>query len=174
LTLGVTALTLVALTVSGYAYLRDDATGRGGATPAKGTTYTAVVQDRAFALRRPSTGSTQFDLDAPSALPSGDRSGRIELTYAMTGGAPDDHVLVFETPAGLSDSPAPEACRTAAGASALSGRTDAATVEKELVPGRILCTVTREGRLAMLRIERVERNGGGPDFLTRLTVWSMD
>ncbi|MEW2413967.1 serine/threonine-protein kinase [Streptomyces sp. NPDC046866] len=213
LTVGVTALALLALTAGGYVYLREEAPdkgadrgaagqpadpGAGDRSPAagpaasasgsaspgpaaatasaaapKGKTYKVVFENQAFALRWPSTGYTQFDLDTPSAFPSGAQNGRIELTYATVGGPPNNHEIVFATPTGLSDSPAPDACHTAVGANALSGRLDAATIDKELTAGRMLCTVTLEGKLAMMRIDRVEPNDGKPEFFTRLTVWSM-
>ncbi|MEU6866758.1 serine/threonine-protein kinase [Streptomyces sp. NPDC046876] len=211
LTLGVTALALLALSAGGYVYLRDETpdkgadrgaagqpavpgagaqspaaspSGSGGTSPSpaaatasaaapKGKTYKVLFENQSFALRWPSTGYTQFDLDTPSAFPSGAQNGRIELTYAIVGGPPDNHEIVFATPTGLSDSPAPDACRTAVGANALSGRLDAATIDKELTAGRILCTVTLEGKLAMMQIDRVEPNDGKPEFFTRLTVWSM-
>ncbi len=143
------------------------------AAPSSSRTYKAVIENQAFALRWPSTGYTRFDLDTPSALPSGSTTDKIELTYAMAGGPSNNYEFVFNTPTGLSDSTSPDQCRTAVGANALSGRVDAKTAEKEFTVGRILCTVTQEGKLAMVQIERVETNDGKPDYFTRLTVWNM-
>lgn len=199
LTVGAAAVAVAALVFAGWTYARDDTegdaakdgaatgTGRpaasgtpqggatapaGGASPKAGT-YKVVFQDQSFALRWPSTGYTKFDLDAPQAVPSGADSSRMEMSYAQVGGVRDNYELHFETPTGVSEDADPAHCKTSAGANALSAKIEAAQVAKQIVPGTILCTVTKEGKLAMMRIVQVDANDGRPDFLTRLTLWEL-
>jgi hypothetical protein len=37
----------------------------------------------------------------------------------------------------------------------------------------VLCTVTEEGRLAMVEITEVRDNGGTPDLIGEVTVWKI-
>lgn len=145
----------------------------GAGTPAaqKGAAYKVVFQDRPFALRWPSTGYTRFDLDTAKAMPLGADFAVSDWAYSDPGGPGDSYEMDFATATGFSDDTSPEGCRTAAGANALSSRLDAAQVDRRITVGTVLCTVTKEDRVAMVRVTGVEDNDGKPDFLTQLTVW---
>ncbi|MFE6833327.1 serine/threonine-protein kinase [Streptomyces sp. NPDC057705] len=144
-------------------------------TPAapKAGSYKVVFQGEAFALRYPSTGYTQFDLDTPKAIPLGADSGQTEIVYSHLGGVRDSYELLFERPMGPSEDASPERCRMAAGANALSPKLDAAQVKKQIVPGLVLCGITKQNKLAMMEVTSVSDNEGRPDFQTRLTLWEM-
>ncbi|MER5934284.1 protein kinase [Streptomyces sp. NPDC002054] len=137
-----------------------------------GVTYKVVFENRPFAMRFPSTGYTQGDLDAPKMVPLGADSGATELVYSAAANGKGYQVLKFETPTGLSEGTTPEQCEKAAGGNALSQELDAEMIERYLTPGAVLCTVTKDKNLAMMKITKVEDNGGKPDFLTELTLWS--
>lgn len=144
-------------------------------TPAapKAGSYKVVFQGEAFALRYPSTGYTQFDLDTPKAMPLGADSGQTEIVYSHLGGVRDSYELLFETPMGASEDTTPERCRMAAGANALSPKLEAAQVKKQIVPGLVLCGITKQDKLAMMEVTGVSDNEGRPDFQTKLTLWEM-
>ncbi|MEU7724369.1 serine/threonine-protein kinase [Streptomyces sp. NPDC040724] len=148
---------------------------KAAATPAapEAGSYKVVFQGEAFALRYPSTGYTQFDLDTPKAMPLGTDSGQTEIVYSHLGGVRDSYELLFERPMGPSEDASPERCRMAAGANALSPKLDAAQVKKQIVPGLVLCGITKQNKLAMMEVTSVSDNEGRPDFQTRLTLWEM-
>ncbi|MFG2298762.1 serine/threonine-protein kinase [Streptomyces sp. NPDC048603] len=146
----------------------------GAAAPsagASGRTYKVLFENRPFAMRFPTTGYSHGDLDAPKMVPSGSDFSATELIYSGAGDDRQFRLLKFETPTGLSDGTTPEQCERAAGGNALSQQLDADAIERYLTPGALLCTVTKDENLAMMKITKVEDNGGKPDFLTELTLW---
>ncbi|WP_327416244.1 hypothetical protein [Streptomyces sp. NBC_01233] len=135
--------------------------------------YRALVQGEAFALRYPSTGYTRFDLDTPKAMPLGSDVGQTEIVYAHLGGVRDSHELLFQSSMGPSEDTSPERCRMAAGANALSPKLDAAQVRRQIVPGLVLCGITKQNKLAMTEVTSVSDDEGRPGFRTRPTFWEM-
>lgn len=154
-------------------------TATGTATP-KPPAYTLLFEDKPFTLRAPASSTgTHVDLDAPKLFPGGKigKTAGMELTYQAWG----DADLRFLTPMGRSGGTTPEACRAGVDTDTLP----VSVPEKELkqggtlAKGTVLCTVTSEGNLAMLRITDVQpRSGGGlspdmPDYVTTLTLWKI-
>ncbi|MFH7594348.1 serine/threonine-protein kinase [Streptomyces racemochromogenes] len=150
-------------------------------SPSKQAAYTLVFEDRPLTLRAPAFNTgTHVDLDAPKLFPDGEigKTTGMELTYQDWG----DADLRFLTPLGKSGGTTPEACRIGVDTDTLP----AALPRKELnlgttlAKGTVLCTVTSEGNLAMLRITDVvpPAKGGGlssdmPDYVTTLTLWRI-
>ncbi|MCY0926597.1 hypothetical protein OTB20_10340 [Streptomyces sp. H27-H1] len=140
--------------------------------------YTVVFQDKPLTLRTPSSGTgTHVDLDAPKVHPNG-KIGKIpdmELTYQTW----SDEGLEFLTATGRSPGSTPEECREAVGTDAMPSKLygDQLRPGKVLPKGTVLCTVTSDGNLAMLRITDVlidtSRSALNPmpDYVTTLTLW---
>ncbi|MFE2271035.1 hypothetical protein ACFXB4_17520 [Streptomyces lavendulae] len=101
----------------------------------------------------------------------------MELTYQDWG----DADLRFLTPTGRSSGTTPEECRAGVDTDTLP----ASIPEKDLKQGgplaknTILCTVTTDNNLAMLRIIDVQPHTTGgassdmPDYVTTLTLWKI-
>ncbi|MFJ7265734.1 serine/threonine-protein kinase [Streptomyces sp. NPDC099050] len=140
--------------------------------------YTVVFQDKPLTLRAPSSSTgSHVDLDAPKVVPNG-RIGEdedMELTYHDW----SDAGLVFLTATGKSPGSTPEECQDAVATNALASKltSDQLHQGKELTKGTVLCTVTSDGNLAMLRITEVVPNKGNfrpvPDYVTALTLWRI-
>lgn len=140
--------------------------------------YTVVFQDKPLTLRAPSSGTgTHVDLDAPKVRPNG-KIGKIpdmELTYQTW----SDEGLEFLTATGKSPGSTPEECREAVGADTMPSKLygDQLRPGKVLPKETVLCTVTSDGNLAMLRITDVlidtSRSALNPvpDYVTTLTLW---
>lgn len=142
--------------------------------------YTPVFQDRPLTLRAPSYNTgTHVDLDAPKILPKGEigKTQDMELTYQDWSGAD----LSFLTATGKSTGTTPEECREAVATNTLASRVgrDELKAGKTLPKGTVLCTVTSDGNLAMLRITEVVLDtskgsiGPMPDYVTTLTLWKI-
>lgn len=138
--------------------------------------YTVVFQDKPLTLRAPSSSTgTHVDLDAPKVVPNGEigEDDDMELTYHDW----SDAGLVFLTATGKSPGGTPEECKDAVGTNALTSKLtkDQLHEGKELTKGTVLCTVTSDGNLAMLRITEVVPNKGNfrpaPDYVTAVTLW---
>ncbi|WP_407839478.1 protein kinase [Streptomyces sp. DSM 116496] len=148
------------------------------ASAAPKSAYTVVFQDKPLTLRGPyiSTG-THVDLDAPQIVPNGKigKDDGMELTYQAWG----DAGLTFLTAMGKSPGSTPEECDDAVATNPLASKLPASQLEKgkELTKGTVLCTVTSDGNLAMLRITEVvpDTDNGSlssmPDYVTTLTLW---
>ncbi|MEW1636870.1 serine/threonine-protein kinase [Streptomyces sp. NPDC093801] len=148
-------------------------------SPSPKASYTLVFEDKPLTLRAPAFNTgTHVDLDAPKLFPDGGigKTTGMELTYQDWG----DADLRFLTPTGKAAGTTPEACRAGVDTDTLP----AALPRKDLnlgaplAKGAVLCTVTSEGNLAMLRITDVvpPAKGGGPssdmpDYVTTLTLW---
>lgn len=140
--------------------------------------YTAVFKDKPLTLRAQFTTGrssyTNVDLDAPQidTHASSSTTGA-ELQYAEWG---TTHTLNFVTTTGKSAGPTPEQCAEGAAANALPSQLAYIDQGKELTKGTLLCTVTDEQNLAMLKITDVvlQKDASGytaRDYLTELTLW---
>ncbi|MCJ0868036.1 serine/threonine-protein kinase [Streptomyces sp. AP-93] len=148
------------------------------ASSAPKAAYTVVFQEKPLTLRAPSSSTgTHVDLDAPKVVPNGEigEDRDIELTYHDW----SDAGLVFQTATGKSTGSTPEECKDAVATNALASKLTSDQLEqgKELTKGTVLCTVTSDGNLAMLRITEVVPHKGGfrpvPDYVTALTLWKI-
>ncbi|MCX4777943.1 serine/threonine-protein kinase [Streptomyces sp. NBC_01264] len=142
--------------------------------------YTPVFQDKPLTLRAPSSSTgTHVDLDAPQIFPKGGigKTQGMELTYQDWG----DADLRFLTAMGKSTGTTPEECRDAVATNTLASRVgkDELKAGKTLTKGTVLCTVTGDNNLAMLRITEVVLDtskgsiGPMPDYVTALTLWKI-
>ncbi|GAA3175036.1 MULTISPECIES: serine/threonine-protein kinase [Streptomyces] len=132
--------------------------------------YKVLVKDRPFALRAPrDSNSTGVDLDVPR----------------VTGGEVDydaDEIEIgdvlkdrweFRTTMGKGAGETPEKCLEGAQSNALPSSVDEQEFAKTIPVGTLLCTVTDQHNLAMLKVTAVTptHDGDLPDVETRLTVW---
>ncbi|WP_327307064.1 protein kinase [Streptomyces sp. NBC_01298] len=142
--------------------------------------YTPVFQDKPFTLRGPSGNTgTHVDLDAPQIFPKGaiGKTQGMELTYQNWG----DADLRFLTAAGKSPGTTPEECREAVATNTLTSSVGRVELKegKTITKGTVLCTVTSENNLAMIRITDVIQDpskgtyGPMPDYVTTLTLWKI-
>ncbi|MGW6686740.1 serine/threonine-protein kinase [Streptomyces sp. NPDC054961] len=142
--------------------------------------YTPVFQDKPLTLRAPSTNTgTYVDLDAPKVVPNGEigKAQGMELTYQDW----SDAGLAFLTATGKSPGGTPEECRDAVATDTLTSKVPGTQLKqgKVLTKGTVLCTVTSDGNLAMLRITDVIIDtskgsiGPMPDYVTTLTLWKI-
>ncbi|MFF9060392.1 serine/threonine-protein kinase [Streptomyces sp. NPDC014882] len=135
--------------------------------------YTPLFENKPLTLRAPSPlAYTHVDLDLPKTYAEGGSAAPdgIELTYNEFGGS---STLSFLTTTGISEGATAEQCAAAADTNALpatiTGKKDLLALLPE---GTVLCTVTTDGNLAMLRITEVEtRVENIPDYTTELTLW---
>jgi hypothetical protein len=138
-----------------------------------GRTYQVVFEKKPFTMSYPSTGYTNIDLDVPKAVPSQSDSSLAEWTYKYPGLGGIGEGMVIRTPTGISKGTTPEECRSAVDSDALPGDVDDKRLETDFAEGSVLCTVTEEGRLAMVEITEVRDNGGTPDLIGEVTVWKI-
>ncbi|WP_405951622.1 protein kinase [Streptomyces prunicolor] len=197
LAVGAAALAVVVVAGAAWVFTRDDDkdtgakgdTGQTASATPTGTTaspstsstaggYTAVFKDKPLTLRAQFTTGrssyTNVDLDAPQidTHASSSTTGA-ELQYAEWG---TTHTLNFVTTTGKSAGPTPEQCAEGAAANALPSQLAGIDQGKELTKGTLLCTVTDEQNLAMLKITDVvlQKDASGytaRDYLTELTLW---
>ncbi|WP_416957576.1 protein kinase domain-containing protein [Streptomyces sp. Agncl-13] len=197
LAVGAAALAVVVVAAAAWVFTRDDdkdtgakgGTGQTASSAPTGTTaspstsstaggYTVVFKDKPLTLRAQFTTGrssyTNVDLDAPriDTHASSSTTGA-ELQYAEWGTA---HTLNLVTTTGKSAGPTPEQCAEGAAANALPSQLADADQGKELTKGTLLCTVTDEKNLAMLKITDVvvQKDASGytaRDYVTELTLW---
>ncbi|WUL73872.1 protein kinase [Streptomyces sp. NBC_00343] len=197
LAVGAAALAVVVVAAAAWVLTRDDGkdtgakggTGQTSSSAPTGTTaspstsstaggYTAVFKDKPLTLRAQFTTGrssyTNVDLDSPriDTHASSSTTGA-ELQYAEWGTA---HTLNLVTTTGKSAGPTPEQCAEGAAANALPSQLADADQGKELTRGTLLCTVTDEKNLAMLKIKDVvvQKDASGieaRDYVTELTLW---
>ncbi|MDV9170547.1 protein kinase [Streptomyces sp. W16] len=197
LAVGAAALAVVVVAAAAWVFTRDDdkdtgakgGTGQTASSTPTGTTaspstsstaggYTVVFKDKPLTLRAQFTTGrssyTNVDLDSPriDTHASSSTTGA-ELQYAEWGTA---HTLNFVTTTGKSAGPTPEECAEGAAADALPSQLADADQGKELTKGTLLCTVTDEKNLAMLKITDVvlRKDPSGytaRDYVTELTLW---
>lgn len=197
LVVGAAALAVVVVAAAAWVLTRDDdndkdtgAQGSGGKTASSPSTsaststtatpngYTVVFEAKPLTLRAQFTTGrssyTNVDLDAPriDTHASSSTTGA-ELQYAEWGTA---HTLNLVTTTGKSAGPTPEQCAEGAAANALPSQLADADQAKELTKGTLLCTVTDEKNLAMLKIKDVvvQTDASGVkarDYVAELTLW---
>ncbi|MFG2776769.1 protein kinase [Streptomyces prunicolor] len=197
LAVGAAALAVVVVAGAAWVFTRDDdkdtgakgGTGQTASSTPTGTTaspstsstaggYTVVFKDKPLTLRAQFTTGrssyTNVDLDAPriDTHASSSTTGA-ELQYAEWG---TTHTLSFVTTTGKSAGPTPEQCAEGAAANALPSQLAGTDQGKELTKGTLLCTVTDEKNLAMLKITDVvlQKDSSGytaRDYVTELTLW---
>ncbi|MFI6548085.1 protein kinase [Streptomyces prunicolor] len=197
LAVGAAALAVVVVAGAAWVFTRDDdkdtgakgGTGQTASSTPTGTTaspstsstaggYTVVFKDKPLTLRAQFTTGrssyTNVDLDAPriDTHASSSTTGA-ELQYAEWG---TTHPLNFVTTTGKSAGPTPEQCAEGAAANALPSQLADTDQGKELTKGTLLCTVTDEKNLAMLKITDVvlQKDASGytaRDYVTELTLW---
>jgi predicted Ser/Thr protein kinase len=199
LAVGAAALAVVVVAGAAWVFTRDDdkdtgakgGTGQTASATPTGTTaspstsstaggYTAVFKDKPLTLRAQFTTGrssyTNVDLDAPQidTHASSSTTGA-ELQYAEWG---TTHTLNLVTTTGKSAGPTPEQCAEGAAANALPSQLAGTDQGKELTKGTLLCTVTDEKNLAMLKITDVvlQKDSSGytaRDYVTELTLWKI-
>ncbi|WP_254705698.1 serine/threonine-protein kinase [Streptomyces vilmorinianum] len=144
------------------------------------TAYTLVFKDKPLTLRAPAFNTgTHVDLDAPKMFPDGEigQNDGMELTYQDWG----DADLRFLTPLGRGTGTTPEECRTGVDTDTLPASIPADDLNQgqTLAKGMVLCTVTSDNNLAMLRITDVlpdtkeGLSSDMPDYVTTLTLWKI-
>lgn len=197
LAVGAAALAVVVVAAAAWVLTRDDdkdtgakgGTGQTASSAPTGSTaspstsstaggYTAVFKDKPLTLRAQFTTGrssyTNVDLDSPriDTHASSSTTGA-ELQYAEWG---TTHTLNLVTTTGKSAGPTPEQCAEGAAANALPSQLAGTDQGKELTKGTLLCTVTDEKNLAMLKIKDVvvQKDASGieaRDYVTELTLW---
>lgn len=140
--------------------------------------YTVVYKDKPLLIRAPGwQDTTMIDFDAPRLNPDGgsnteDKEGQ-EIRY-FNGVSR----MEFITPAGTSTAPTPEACQDAVNTAVLQDlNEDQLKDGKTLGKGTLLCTVTSDGNLAMMKIldsDLVPGDFKVPGFDTELTLWKIN
>lgn len=149
-------------------------------TPPAGGEPQVLIRDRKFVIRSPAFNSgTHVELDRATVDPN----GTIGDTKAFEIEYQDwvDDSMRFLTTFGKAEGTTYEACRTGVGADALPGEIFKKDLDddKYFTKGTVLCTVTSDGNLAMLRItgETPSDDSGltspMPSYTTLLTVWRL-
>ncbi|MER5614158.1 protein kinase [Streptomyces sp. NPDC002215] len=141
-------------------------------------TYTQVFKDKPLIIRAPGwQETTVIDFDLPKLNPQGgsseeDKSGQ-EIRYFN--GVSE---MEFITPTGTSTDATPEACREAVNTSIIQNLDEDQLEDgKTLAKGTLLCTVTSDNNLAMLKIVDSHLVPGDftvPGFDTELTLWKIN
>ncbi|GGV09058.1 hypothetical protein GCM10010260_53920 [Streptomyces filipinensis] len=134
--------------------------------------YEPLFKDRPLTIGPPGTGvAITVDLDKPKVDPAGeigDDAAEIQYIYQY---------LTFRTATAKSPGTTPKVCRQAVDSAPLPSElpNDALDQGKALKKGDVLCTVTSEGNLAMLRLTGVVDSGATsfdpPGYTGLLTVW---
>ncbi|MEU0629856.1 protein kinase [Streptomyces sp. NPDC005989] len=141
-------------------------------------TYALVFKDKPLIIRAPGwQGTTMIDFDLPKLNPQGgssteDKSGQ-EIRYFN--GVSE---MEFITPTGTSTDATPEACREAVNTSIIQNLDEDQLEDgKTLAKGTLLCTVTSDNNLAMLKIVDSHLVPGDftvPGFDAELTLWKIN
>ncbi|WP_328665652.1 serine/threonine protein kinase [Streptomyces sp. NBC_00322] len=132
--------------------------------------YEVIFENKPFTIRAPTATYSQVDLDTPKVVPSGADVGATEMVYQEM---EKFSYLEFETPTGTSSGTTPEECQSATGASVLPNKIPGKDLAETFPKGTVLCTVTKDGNLAMLEITDVVNRTALPDFVTELTLWKI-
>nr|WP_257785136.1 serine/threonine-protein kinase [Streptomyces griseochromogenes] len=135
-------------------------------------TYEPLFKNRPLTIGSPGTGEViTADLDTPKVNPNGeigDHAAEIQYIYQY---------LTFRTATAKSTGTTPEACRQAVDSAPLPSElpNNDLAQGKALKKGDVLCTVTSQGNLAMLRLTAVVSSGetsfDPPGYQGLLTVW---
>jgi predicted Ser/Thr protein kinase len=152
----------------------------GTAAPPAAAQPRLLFKDRRFVIRSPSFNSgTHVDLDKAVVDPNGEigQTKGIEMEYQNWSGGSLRFLTVFGKSAGTSY----QQCRDGVGADALPQEIfeNDLDSDKYFTKGSVLCTVTSDGNLAMLRItDETPGDGSGfgesmPGYTTLLTLWQL-
>ncbi|MFE7764503.1 serine/threonine-protein kinase [Streptomyces sp. NPDC057438] len=142
----------------------------GSATVPAGTKFTLAFEDQSFVLRTPAENYTYIDLDQPS----------IDIKAEMRDEAREMSIQNgqwnFETTMGKSGGPTLDECRTGADTDVLPSLVGPDDFGKDgIIPeGSLLCTVTKDGNLAMYEITKLtpgEYSWEVPSVEGKLTLW---
>ncbi|MGW0841305.1 serine/threonine protein kinase [Streptomyces sp. NPDC002787] len=142
----------------------------GSATVPADTKFTLAFEGQSFVLRTPAQNYTYIDLDQPS----------IDIKAEMRDEAREMSIQngqwSFETSMGKSEGPTLEQCRTGADTDVLPSLVGPEDFGKDaIIPaGSILCTVTKDGNLAMYEITKLtpgEYSWEVPSVEGKLTLW---
>ncbi|CAM5647535.1 hypothetical protein GCM10010261_19700 [Streptomyces pilosus] len=160
---------------------KADASKGGASKGGKTSVYTTVFENKPLTLRGPNPFTyTVIDLDVPKVVPGAENDYEValsppagtDLIYYHWSGISG---LKFVTPTGRSQTTDAKGCRSAVDTDALPGEIDGIDkLDTEFPKGTVLCTVTTDGKLAMLEITDVTpHEGNRPDYATELTLWSI-
>ncbi|MDX2908655.1 serine/threonine protein kinase [Streptomyces griseiscabiei] len=145
----------------------------GSASAPADTTYTLAFEGQSFVLRTPAENYTYVDLDEPS----------IDIKAQMTDETREMSLQngqwSFETTMGKSKGPTLEQCRTGADTDVLPSLVNPDDFGKDaIIPeGSLLCTVTKDGNLAMYEITKLtpgQYSWEVPSVEGKLTLWTKD
>ncbi|MFG2292767.1 serine/threonine-protein kinase [Streptomyces sp. NPDC048603] len=159
-------------TASGGAKPSGSSASASPAAPA----YTVVFKNKSLKLLAPrSFGDyNDVDLDFPKVAPymQGIKSGDREMQMAYDG-------VKSDTPFGKSKGSTPEECETGAATNPIPnklGEADVTGAGPQIAKDDLLCTVTSEGNLAMVKIVSVEQSTDTrytvPTYHTEVTLWT--
>ncbi|WP_435972604.1 serine/threonine-protein kinase [Streptomyces sp. Qhu_M48] len=138
-------------------------------TPAP-KTYELVFKERPLKISAPGHVIVTVDMDVPKVNPRGEigrKADEIQYIYQY---------LTFRTPTAKSPGSTPEVCRQSVDSVPLPAELPNSDLAegKALEKGDLLCTVTSDGNLAMLRLTDVIASGqtfDPPSYTGLLTVW---
>jgi hypothetical protein len=147
----------------------DEATGSASPPPTATARYTAIIKNKPLTIRAGSVSNV--DLDIPKVDPAGDSADTEKVEIQYSDSPFETHPLGFLTTMGKSDGTTPEACKSGTETNALPPDIHSSELTTILRKGVVLCTVTTDGNLAMLKITEVGDDRHRPDVVTELTVW---
>ncbi|MFD3450667.1 serine/threonine-protein kinase [Streptomyces sp. NPDC058691] len=157
----------------------DGTPDNGEGTPTKSpsvsanASYEVKFEDKAFTLRTPTTlGYTAVDFDEPKADTEG------EMDDALRDMTVEDTEWEFETTMGKSEGTTPEECREGAETDVLPSTVDSHSFGEKasISKGARLCTVTKDGNLAMYEITKLTAARWSfevPTVQGTLTLWKI-
>ncbi|MGW2657161.1 serine/threonine-protein kinase [Streptomyces sp. NPDC001478] len=131
--------------------------------------YALVFENRPLSLRAPSGwDAVSVDLDEPRVGGPSEGSGtHSELTL-------DGNLNRWEflTPMGRSAGPTAEQCLRGAQTDVLPSEIEQEDLGRTLPVGTLLCTVTSEKNIALVKVTKVVHTSDGmPDYFTEVTLW---
>ncbi|MFD7867413.1 serine/threonine-protein kinase [Streptomyces sp. NPDC059783] len=131
--------------------------------------HTLVFENRPLSLRAPSGwDAVSVDLDEPRVGGPSEGSGtHSELTL-------DSNLSRWEflTPMGRGAGPTAEQCLRGARTDVLPSEIEEEDLSRTLPVGTLLCTVTSDKNIAMVKVTKVVHTSDGmPDYFTEVTLW---
>ncbi|WP_445548561.1 protein kinase domain-containing protein [Frankia sp. CiP1_Cm_nod1] len=142
--------------------------------------YTVIFESKSLIIRAPSSRQySDVNLDIPKITPrpgyaSGDQNAsEIEYADAVEVTGESGSLLTFLTPTGKSDGTTPQACKSGAETNVLQSRIVGKDLATMLPKNTVLCTLTTDDNLAMVKIINVVARGDTLDFITEATLWKI-
>ncbi|WP_405407128.1 hypothetical protein [Streptomyces sp. NBC_01104] len=130
--------------------------------------HEVIFKSRPLSLRAPSgSDAVAVDLDTPRVGSPGE-SYSSDSELLMDGNL---NQWEFLEPMGKSAGPTPEQCLRGAQSDVLPSKIEEEDLRSTLPVGALLCTVTSEENVAMVKVTKVEGSGGMPDYFTQVTLW---